>query len=219
MASKRPPLLRKKPTQSRARVTFDSILQAASQLLPQLGFEGFSTDRVAERAGVSVGTLYQYFKNKDALCSALLDQMIEEEVAALNLEPADLKERYSLEEAVQILISRLVAIHSRNPGLRRLLIEFAERLASADTKRDILKRVSAKLVDFFQVYPQFQGRPRAELELKSFVLVHSIEAVLHEAVIRGLGAPQAKQLETELVLLVMGYLGAPAKPRTSSRRG
>lgn len=58
---------RRKPRQSRSRATVDAILQATAQVLVRDGYQKATTNRIAERAGVSVGTLYQYFPNKDAL--------------------------------------------------------------------------------------------------------------------------------------------------------
>ena len=65
---------RKAPTQARAKVTHGAILQAATQLLATVGLEGFNTNAIAERAGTSIGTLYQYFPNKQALLLELIHQ-------------------------------------------------------------------------------------------------------------------------------------------------
>lgn len=63
---------RKQPRQARAQATRDAILEAATQILSAHGLAGFNTNAVAERAGVSIGSLYQYFANKDALMAALI---------------------------------------------------------------------------------------------------------------------------------------------------
>ena len=62
---------RRKPRQARAQATVDSILEAAAQVLQRGGVDAFNTNAVAERAGVSVGTLYQYFRDKDAILVAV----------------------------------------------------------------------------------------------------------------------------------------------------
>jgi AcrR family transcriptional regulator len=62
---------RRKPRQARSLATVDSILEAAAQVLQRAGHDGFNTNAVAERAGVSVGTLYQYFPDKDAILVAV----------------------------------------------------------------------------------------------------------------------------------------------------
>jgi len=62
---------RRRPRQARAQATVDSILEAAAQVLQRAGHDGFNTNAVAERAGVSIGTLYQYFPDKDAILVAV----------------------------------------------------------------------------------------------------------------------------------------------------
>lgn len=66
--------LRKKPAQKRATVTFDAILDAATQILEDKGARALTTNRIAVRAGVSVGSLYQYFPNKEAIVRALIER-------------------------------------------------------------------------------------------------------------------------------------------------
>ena len=68
---------RRRPRQARSRATVDAILEAAAQVLTEHGPQGATTNRIAERAGVSVGTVYQYFANKRALFTALGDRFLE----------------------------------------------------------------------------------------------------------------------------------------------
>ena len=70
--------LRKRPRQQRACATWHAILDAAAQLFSEHGYAATSTNKVAERAGVSIGSLYQYFPNKDALLLALAERHIGE---------------------------------------------------------------------------------------------------------------------------------------------
>lgn len=76
----------KEPRQARSRVTYDAILEAAAQLLPGLGYAGTTTNRIAERAGVSIGSVYEYFPGKDAIF-ATLKERLDEETIGLVLEP------------------------------------------------------------------------------------------------------------------------------------
>src|SRR6185369_17163863 len=69
---------RKRPRQDRSRATVDSILEATARVLVKRGFDGLTTNLVAETAGVSVGSLYQYFPNKEALVSALIEKHVED---------------------------------------------------------------------------------------------------------------------------------------------
>jgi len=72
---------RRMPRQARAQATVDSILEAAAQVLQRAGHDGFNTNAVAQRAGVSIGTLYQYFPGKDAILVAVARR----EMAASNM--------------------------------------------------------------------------------------------------------------------------------------
>ena len=70
------PLRRKKPIQDRAKFTSDSILEATEIIIVNEGYEKVTTNYIAERAGVSIGSLYQYFPNKDAIISALIERAV-----------------------------------------------------------------------------------------------------------------------------------------------
>ena len=82
---------RKTPAQPRAAVTVHAILEGAASLLERQGLEGYTTNEIAARAGVSIGSLYQYFPNKDAVTIALIERemvgMVDEVLAALALTP------------------------------------------------------------------------------------------------------------------------------------
>src|ERR1700722_2109912 len=69
---------RKAAKQARAQATVDAILEAGAQIFERLGYAGATTNRIAERAGVSIGSLYQYFPSKDAILVALARRHLEE---------------------------------------------------------------------------------------------------------------------------------------------
>lgn len=74
---------RKVPRQARAQATHDAILEAAAQIISVGGLSAFNTNAVAERAGVSIGSLYQYFSNKDALMVALIHRQQQRQLASV----------------------------------------------------------------------------------------------------------------------------------------
>jgi AcrR family transcriptional regulator len=117
-ASKPSPLkLRKTPRQSRSAETVASILEAAAQVLETKGLEGFNTNAVARRAGVSIGSLYQYFPTKDALTLAL----IRREDERFRADAARALDEASGEAAMNLLIAACVRQQLRRPVLARLL--------------------------------------------------------------------------------------------------
>ncbi len=114
---------RKQPVQARSRALVEAILTAAARVLEQAGLEGFNTNRVAEAAGVSVGSLYQYFPGKTALLAALVRQ----DAAELRADLAKASETADGARAtVEAMVDVVVAHQTRRPVLARLL-DFAER--------------------------------------------------------------------------------------------
>jgi AcrR family transcriptional regulator len=113
---------RKQPTQARSSETVNVILEAAARILETRGFAGYTTNAVAERAGVSIGSLYQYFPNKDALTAALIDRETVPLVSAL----AGAAQTKSCMTGFDRLIDAAVAHQMRRPELARLL-DFEER--------------------------------------------------------------------------------------------
>ena len=108
---------RKLPEQSRSAATVTAVLEAAARILERDGLEGYTTNAVAERAGVSIGSLYQYFPNKDALTVAL----IERESAVLLSEVALSDSIEDSRTALRHLIRAAVGHQMRRPKLARLL--------------------------------------------------------------------------------------------------
>lgn len=85
MVRKQKASMRKKPTQKRSQLTVDALLEATAQVLVDCGYNKASTNRIAERAGVSIGSLYEYFPNKDSLVTALIEKNAAEVLAKLTL--------------------------------------------------------------------------------------------------------------------------------------
>ncbi len=113
---------RKTPLQRRSAETVAVMLEAAARILEQHGFEGFNTNAIAERAGVSIGSLYQYFRSKDALLSGLIAR----EVAPLLAAGDDLVQHPTFRVALKSYISASMRHQMKRPKLARL-IDIAER--------------------------------------------------------------------------------------------
>ena len=78
MARRKPLNPRKQPSQGRSRFTIRQIVEAAARVFEERGYAGATTNRIAERAGVSIGSLYQYFPNKESILVVLLEQHTQE---------------------------------------------------------------------------------------------------------------------------------------------
>jgi AcrR family transcriptional regulator len=118
---------RKKPVQTRSAKTVEEILEGAAHILEARGLEGYTTNEVAARAGVSIGSLYQYFPNKDAITLALIESesavLVEDLNAAFRMKDT--------ETVLRALIGAAVRNQLRRPKLARLLDFEEERLAAA----------------------------------------------------------------------------------------
>lgn len=115
--SKDRPMARKSPSQARSAETVSFIIEAAARILETAGHDGFSTNAVASTAGVSIGTLYQYFPNKDAIVGALLDR----ETTQLLVGTEEALEQPTAEKALSVLISAAIEHQFRRPKLARFL--------------------------------------------------------------------------------------------------
>jgi AcrR family transcriptional regulator len=74
---------KKRPSQRRSQETFDALVEACTWLLPRRGYAGTTTNRVAERAGVNIASLYEYFPGKDAIVAQVAERLVQRVLARL----------------------------------------------------------------------------------------------------------------------------------------
>lgn len=111
---------RKRPVQSRSQTTVEAILTAAVELFATRGYARTNTNHVAIRAGVSVGSLYQYFPNKDAILTALVERHLDAVDVVIRAGLTDLSDLgVPLRHGVRRMLERLLEVHDANPGLTR----------------------------------------------------------------------------------------------------
>jgi AcrR family transcriptional regulator len=171
---------RKVASQERARATVDALVEATARILVKEGFDKASTNRIAEVAGVSIGSLYQYFPAKEALVAAVIERHQQEIMRTVRAELAEVLVQ-PVEKAVRKLVAVAVAAHRIDPVLHRVLAEQIPRVG----KLEKLETFNRENYALFKTYLE---RHRDELrvddlELASFVCVTSIEALTHNAVL------------------------------------
>jgi len=128
----RPPVdnpLRKTPSQTRALRTIDTLFEAAARILASEGESGFTTNRIAERAGFSIGTLYQYFPSKEAIVVAMVRRQRERVMRELDavLERVARGE-CTADEALRAYIARLIDAFGRGQQAQRILTRLGWQL-------------------------------------------------------------------------------------------
>ena len=171
---------RKLATQARAQATIDAILEATARILVKVGYDRASTNRIAAEAGVSVGSLYQYFPSKEALVAALVDRHVEEMFSVLREEAPRL---FSLpiETAFREVVRIMVAAHAVDPKLHKVLVEQVPRIGRMERVEAIERETTVMLRAYLEA--RQHELVVKDLELASFIVVGMIEALTHGAVL------------------------------------
>ena len=197
---------RKKASQDRSRALVDTLVETTARILVREGFDQASTNRIAERAGVSVGSLYQYFPSKEALVAAVMERHRQEllEVARGTLaEVATLP----LTEAVRKLVTVAIEAHRVDPKLHRVLAEQIPRTGGLENT-ETFSRENYALFKAYLIAHRTEIRA-VDLDLASFVCVTTIEALTHTAVLHHSETFSDRAfaaLINEATRLIVGYL-------------
>jgi len=154
---------RKIPRQSRSEATVAAILQAAARILAQDGLDRMNTNRVAELAGVSIGTLYQYFPNKDAILTQILRQKREVMLAELTTAIGDMQ-RESLDQTLDKLLRAAIAHQLKWPRLARVL-EYVEVVLPLQQETDDLNAAIIDRVTSFLRFHQIADPQQCAIDL------------------------------------------------------
>lgn len=206
MARRPPTNPRKHASQERSRATVDALVEATARILIREGFDKASTNRIAEVAGVSVGSLYQYFPCKESLVAALIDRHSQEIMRVVRGELAAALDE-PVEQGVRKLVAMAVKAHRVDPALHRVLAEQIPRVGKLGNAATFNR-------ENYAVFRTYLERHRNEiravdLELAAFVCVTSIEALTHTAVLHHpeMSSDEAMNaLIDEGTRLVVGYL-------------
>ncbi len=197
---------RKHASQERSRATVDALLEATARILVHEGFDKASTNRIAEKAGVSVGSLYQYFPTKEALVAAVIDR---HDADLMRVARAALAEVASLplEQAVRRVVAVAIDAHRLDPKLHRALSEQIPRVGR-------LEKVATFNREYHSLFRAYLEDHKNELrvtdlDLAAYVCVTSIEALTHDAVLHRtelLSDERVGKLIDEVSVLVLRYL-------------
>ncbi len=202
--------MRKIPQQKRSREMVGRLLDATATLLAERGLDNTTTNHVAERAGVSIGSLYQYFPDKDALIEALLVRMGGDisKVFRERAERVDIK-RLGLREVVWFAISFGVQ-NIRTDPLVSEIVKNWNRLP--------IDKLLDPLEQFFLVMAQpyflsnYQNYPIQNLEAKLYVLINSTLFTAIRYIHQQNPMVKEAQLIDTLTDMIVNLLEAPVKP-------
>ncbi|MEU8637020.1 TetR/AcrR family transcriptional regulator [Amycolatopsis sp. NPDC048633] len=193
---------RKQPRQVRAELTRQRILTAAAHVFGEHGYAAGTTNRIAERAGISIGSLYQYFPNKDAILAELLVRHLDDGAAI-----AERLQREALpgpiEDIFRLFVRGAIESHLDEPRLLRVLLEQAPKSTDVLVK---VERLKTNLVGYLRAL--LDGHPEVRItdtETAARLIVTTVELVIHQLVADhepvDIGC-----LETELVAMLTRYV-------------
>ena len=197
---------RKQPRQERSQATVEALLQAAADILVRQGAGRLTTNRIAERAGVNIASLYQYFPGKDAIVAELRRRHGAEQRAAVR--SALIAHRGDdLKTTLRALVAMGVAAHAVNPELQRVFSEDLPQLAYRD--------IEASDAPLFAEFRAFLTRSAgiADPELAMWIVATVSGAVLHHAAVERPEDLSSGAIADELVTLLVRYLTVRRKRR------
>jgi AcrR family transcriptional regulator len=197
---------RKLASQKRSRLTVDALLEATARVLMKEGYDRASTNKIAAVAGVSIGSLYQYFPSKEALVAAVIDRHKNEVMQVIRGALVKAAAR-PVEAAVRELVSVGIEAHRVNPELHRVLTEQIPRVGRLENIEAIDRDTYALVRGYLEAHRD--EIDVADPDLAAFVCVTAVEALTHAAVLRRpevLTGETAERFLDDVTSLVVRYL-------------
>src|SRR3990167_755681 len=201
--------MRKKPCQQRSQQMVDILLEASGRVLERHGLANLTTNRVADEAGVSVGSLYQYFANKQELLEALLERMALDITRLVDARMAQLLEA-DVRTAVRMLLSDVLAFILSGNGRYRVLVRHWQQLQAlhvVDRLERYLSEVCRRyLLRHIRQFPIDNPMPMLFVMINATLMTLVRHLALDEPPLSD------QQLIDELTNMLTAYLAAAASP-------
>ena len=186
---------RKSPSQDRSRQTVERILEAAARIFHEQGYAGATTNDIADEAGLSIGSLYQYFPNKDALLAALTKRHITTTTSSLADIIGRLPEDSGFDVILRAVVRFLVEQHDLD-DLHLLVMHTAPRTHEINLE---LEQAKTQLVEITSVLLAKMNIIEDQRMLISRMVVATIDAAVHDVIIR---QPHGKKRQAAIDLTI-----------------
>lgn len=196
---------RKNPVQARAHDTRERIVAAAAHVFASRGYHGGTTNHIAAAAEMSVGSLYQYFPNKDALLVELSRRHVDETAASISALIAE--DSIPFAERLAAAVDALVAVHAGDDGDGRLHQVLFEQAPRPDEYLAELRSAEGAVVD--QVAELLRDDPTVDVpdvHLAARIVVSTVESLVHRFIARPHDDLDVDAFSDELVRMLVGYL-------------
>ena len=205
MPAKRRIKARKQPLQQRSRETVAVILEAAARVLEARGLEGYTTNAVAERGGISVGSVYQYFPNKDALTLALIARF-EESLLEKVRNAVAASDGKSLTASLSLGVRAQLEVHAERAGLNRILETEEDRLRPASAEPAAASELKQLVAVLLARHRRKIGRPVDDDAIEDLIVIS--RAMVDHALQKDLSRPAAGR---RVLRAIEGYLHGPVR--------
>jgi AcrR family transcriptional regulator len=201
---------RKSASQKRSQATVEVLLDATARVLVREGYDRASTNRIAAVAGVSIGSLYQYFPGKEALVTALVARHNREMLELLRGAMAAVA-TLSVAAAVRLLVVAMIEAHRVDPELHRIFDEQVPRMGQLAGIEAIEQEIFTLVRAFFEA--RRDEIAVRDLDTATYICVTSVETLTHDFVIRRPEASASEQaaMAEEITRLLVGYLEPKAR--------
>lgn len=218
MGARKPVKQRKVPVQKRSQFTVDQILEAAAHIFARRGYAGSTTNHIADKAGVSIGSLYQYFPNKDAILVALLERHMEQVSGLLTgMIQSVVTEEVPPEQLLGRFVNLMLQIHAEEPDLLHIFLFEAPRTPDITKKIHRIEDVMSEAIENY--LSRSPGISVRHARHTAYLIVHVVENLIHEFTVH---PPKDMGRETfiqELVAMLCGYLYAPCSTPGDRSKG
>jgi AcrR family transcriptional regulator len=199
---------RKTPVQARAAVTVEAICEATIQVLLSHGADKLTTTRVAERAGVSVGTLYQYYPNKVSLLAAVYENHFNEVTVAME---TACKEAHGkpLAEMIHDIVIAFVDIKMKRSDISAALYKVSLDIGGPAIAKRAIQRMRKAADAMIQTAPNSDPPDKLAVD----VMFAAMSGVMRTVLESGASPALIRNMRDELVLLCQSYLAAAQRRR------
>jgi AcrR family transcriptional regulator len=196
---------RRRPRQARAQATVDAIIKATARVLVDEGYDRASTNRIAQAAGVSIGSLYQYFPSKEALVSALVEthqgRMREALDRSLSLStPAELAER------ARLLVHGMIAAYRTDPQLHHVLCQEVPKVGDLQKVYGFEQHLAE--VCRRHLFAAGERTRMTDIDRAVFLLVNAVPSVVRAAIQADPQGQADDRLAEDLTDMIVRYLAS-----------
>jgi len=196
---------RRIPQQRRSQAMVTAILDATAQVLISEGYDRATTNKIAAKAGVSIGSLYQYFANKEELVGALNTRLGTQEMNLIRERWRDIDGEpltVIIREAVKVMVES----HHIEPELHKVLVEQVPRVGELEKINEIDRQIQTLIREkLLQFQPRFR-EAEEEIDLIIFVVFNIVETLTHQAVLYRPELLADERLTDEISRLIELYL-------------